>query len=95
MKVGQFSYKQQTGLATIFTAETEDEILMLEKLRSLIEDGEGILSRKSFSFEDGEMSIDIDKKTVKQTNPLSVRATIVTGAKGKGTRSKDKTDPTK
>lgn len=93
MKVGQFNYKQQTGLATIFTAESEEEIKMLEKLKTLIEDGEGVLSRKSFSFEDGIMSIDIDKKQTKSgasTPTATTPANKGTGNKGTGKNDKAK-----
>lgn len=90
MKVGQFNYKQQTGLATIFTAETEEEIKMLEKLKALIEGGEGILSRKSFSFEDGVMSIDIDKKQTKSEAVTSKTTNSNNKGTSKGTGKNDK-----
>lgn len=91
MKVGQFNYKQHTGLATLFTAETDEEMQMLENLRTLIENDEGVLSRKSFSFDDGTMSIDIDKKVSKPK-----RSNAGTNAGARGTRNKPKgTDATK
>ena len=82
VKVNQFSYKQQTGLATIFTAETEDELIFLENLRSLIENEEGILSRKSFTFDNGTMSVDIDRKPAK---PRQKKVTSPAAARVKGT----------
>lgn len=98
MKVGQFHYKQQTGLATLFTAETEEEKAMLNNLRTLIENEEGVLSRKSFSFEDGTMSIDIDKKVVRTKKPSTDNATTTASANtgNKGNKGKQKgTDTTK
>lgn len=94
MKVTQFSYKQQTGLATMFIAETEDELIFLENLRSLIENEEGILSRKSFSFDNGSMSIDIDKKQTKSRRSATGQTKHATTASGRG-RSKSTPDTTK
>lgn len=94
MKVTQFSYKQQTGLATMFTAETEDELIFLENLRSLIENEEGILSRKSFSFDNGSMSIDIDKKQTRSRRSATGQTNHATTASGRG-RSKSTPDTTK
>lgn len=94
MKVTQFSYKQQTGLATMFTAETEDELIFLENLRSLIENEEGILSRKSFSFDNGSMSIDIDKKQTRSKRSATGQTTHATTARGGG-RIKSTPDTTK
>lgn len=95
MKVTQFSYKQQTGLATMFTAETEDELIFLENLRSLIENEEGILSRKSFSFDNGSMSIDIDKKQTRPRRSANGQtAHAITTARGKS-KSKSTPDTTK
>lgn len=94
MKVSQFNYKQHTGLATIFTAETEDELIFLENLRSLIENEEGVLSRKSFSFDNGSMSLDIDKKQSRQrkksNNPPAAAGTTRARAKGKSTADNNK-----
>lgn len=94
MKVTQFSYKQQTGLATMFTAETEDELIFLENLRSLIENEEGILSRKSFSFDNGSMSIDIDKKHTRPRKSTNGQTKHATTASGKS-KSKSTPDTTK
>ncbi|MGV2685430.1 hypothetical protein GNF82_13660 [Clostridium perfringens] len=75
MKINQFSYKQQTGLATIFTPENEEEAAFIEKLQALIEKEEGVLSRKSFTFEEnGVMSIDIDKKVTKKAKATKAAA---------------------
>lgn len=65
MKLAQFKYRQNTGVATVFTAETEEEMNMLEVLRELIEDEKGALSRKCFTFdqESDSMSIDMEKYT--------------------------------
>lgn len=63
MQINQFKYRQGTGVATIFTAETEAEQDILETLQSLIEGEKGALSRKCFTFDEetNSMSIDMEK----------------------------------
>lgn len=65
MKVNQFTYRQNTGVATMFKAESDEEAAILEVLRILIDEEDGALSRKCFTFdmETGTMSMDIEKYT--------------------------------
>lgn len=80
MRVQQFKFRKNTGVATAFIAETEDEQAILDVLKDLIEDGNGILSRNSFSFEDNTMGIDMNRAKPKTSTPP---APAVKSTKGK------------
>lgn len=61
MEVTQISLKQHTSNVTIFKATSEEEIKALEVLADLIQNEGGVLSRKSFTFDEGVMTVEIDK----------------------------------
>ena len=82
MRVQQFKFRKNTGVATAFTAETEEEQAILDVLKDLIEDGNGILSRNSFSFEDNTMGIDMNRAKPKPKTSTPT-ATAVKSTKGK------------
>ncbi len=82
MRVQQFKFRKNTGVATAFIAETEDEQAILDVLKDLIEDGNGILSRNSFSFEDNTMGIDMNRAKPKPKT-ITPPAPAVKSTKGK------------
>lgn len=94
MNVNQFGYKQNRGTMTIFTAETEREQDIIDVLKSLIADETGVLSRKAFSFDGGEMTISMDKRVEKPTKPESAKVEKPTApAKKGGAKAKSKAEP--
>ena len=62
MKATQFDYHNHMGVCTVLNAETDGEKLLIKQLEELIKGNEGIFSRKCFSFEDGELILEINRK---------------------------------
>lgn len=93
MKVQQFKYRKNTGIASIFTAETPEEEQVLSVLKELIEGEQGVISRQSFTFEDNTMTIDSQRYQERNGNKIGANGKPITGVgtgKGKGKKKDDK-----